>query len=88
MLALCYVKLPLDMHGDRRAIEEQASRQAQSNIEAQSTDKLIVRSVLLQLTLIEACLDMHKLNELQSRDRSSRTLIGSEIVKTELKGSL
>ena len=60
MLATCYVKLPLDMHGDRRAIEEQASRQAQSKIEAQSTDKLIVRSVLVQLTLTEACLDMHK----------------------------
>ena len=48
----------------------------------------LVRSVLLQLSLIEACRGMHKLNELQARDRSSRTTIGSEIVKTELKGSL
>jgi len=76
------------MHGGKRLVRGQASRQPQANIEANGFDKLVVRSVLLQLILIEACLDMHKLNELQCRDRSSRTLIGSEIVKTELKGSL
>ena len=58
-------RTPSDIFRMRSKVDDQAC--------SLYSDKMVVRSVLLQLTLIEACLDMHKLNELQCRDRSSRT---------------